>query len=366
MKKVGIITFHRAINYGAMLQAVALQRAIEKMGFFSELIDYVDHLYDHYRISYRSSNAVKSMLKYLLYSKVRLRNKRFEDFLKSNSKLSARKYDRQNIHSIDESIYGVFITGSDQVFNPRIIDYDANYLLDFVNDKCKCNSYAASIGLEKLSEEDAIWLKGHLVDFNKLLIREKNGQDLLCSLGLNHSELVVDPTLLLHVDEWEKMEHVVKVPKHYILSYGFHKNEHMEFGVVEQSRRTGMPVCEISDRIRPNNNRIKMRGIGPAEWLYLIHHADYIFTNSFHGMIFSFIFNKQVWVSDSNDGTFSRMEDFLVSLGCEDRILNSNKMNNKEIPINYVAVNKLMIKKVLDSKKILFDILGSNESFEKK
>ena len=219
LEKVGIITFHRAINYGAMLQAVALQKAIEKMGLPSELIDYVDRLYDHYQISYRSSNVVKSVIKYILYNKVRLRNKRFEDFLKSNAKISNEKFDNQSIHNIKENDYRLFVTGSDQVFNPLIVDYDANYLLDFVKDKCKCNSYAASIGLEQLSEKDANWLKGYLVDFNKLLVRERTGQDLLRALDINNSELVVDPTLLLNMDEWAKMEHSVKTPKHYILDF---------------------------------------------------------------------------------------------------------------------------------------------------
>ena len=77
MKKIGIIKFHRAINYGAMLQAVALQQAVSKLGYDAELIDYVDRLYDHYKISYKTSNPVTSGVKYLFSGNARKRNQRF-------------------------------------------------------------------------------------------------------------------------------------------------------------------------------------------------------------------------------------------------------------------------------------------------
>lgn len=358
MKKFGIITFHRAINYGAILQAIALQRAIEQMGYDVELIDYVDCLYDHYKISYKTNNILKTCLKFVMSGKIRLKNKRFQKFLQENGVLSQTVYDRENIREIAQNDYKAFITGSDQVFNPKIVDYDATYLLDFVKEKKKCNSYAASIGMDTLSVKEGKWLKKHIENFNMLCVREKTAQAILESFGIGRSVLVVDPTLLITREMWRGLEHKVSVPKHYILYYGFSHNEYIEQGIEELAQKEDLPICVVSDKLLyKKKHRVYLGGIGPAEWLYLIDHAEYIFTNSFHGMVFSFIFNKNVWVSDSNDGTFSRMRDFLNELNCDNRILAANVKINLSQNIQYEKVKLLMEKKIMDSKNKLMEII---------
>lgn len=354
MKKIGIITFHRAINYGAMLQAIALQKAISKLGYASELIDYVDGLYDHYRISYKTSNPFKSIVKYVLSGSVRKRNFRFEKFLLENAKISDKKYNRFNIDTLDESSYVAFITGSDQTFNPLIVDYDENYVLGFVKDKSKCNSYAASIGLERLTGQNKDWLRNNVEKYHAVLVREKTAKKLLNSIGIMNTPLVCDPTFLLSAEEWMEMMRPVKIPAHYILHYGFKNNKYMEEKIKQLSIKTGYPVYTISDKIKADDRGYKkFSGIGPGEWLFLIAHADYIVTNSFHGMIFSFIFNRQVWVADSNDGTFSRMGDFLEKMGCTARIIRNNWDKNTEEMISYDRVNHLMNEYIKESRTIL-------------
>ncbi|PWJ36999.1 polysaccharide pyruvyl transferase [Fibrobacter succinogenes subsp. elongatus] len=360
MRKVGIITFHRAVNYGAMLQAVALQRAISNLGYDAEILDYVDSLYDHYKISYKSSNFIKSTIKFLLSNGARKRNYRFEKFLIENAKISETQYNRNSINQIDENQYIAFVTGSDQTFNPVIVDYDTNYTLGFVHNKSKCNSYAASIGLSTLNDKQKAWIKENVNGFHKVLVREKTGLDLLASIGVVNTTLVCDPTFLLPSEEWKSMAHKVKTPKHYILYYGFKKNHAMEKMVQSLSTETEYPIYTISDSIKFDKRGYKkFSGIGPGEWLYLIANADYIVTNSFHGMIFSFIFNKQVWIADSNDGTFSRMEDFLTKINCCNRILNdecefTNCLTEK---INYDNINNLMREYVDKSKQTLENLL---------
>lgn len=358
MKKVGIITFHRAINYGAMLQAVALQKAVNEMGYDAELIDYVDQLYNHYRISYKTSNPVKSVAKYIFSRSARKRNLRFEQFLLENARISDRQYNSGNISSLDESSYMAFITGSDQTFNPIIVEYDDNYVLGFVKNKNKCNSYAASIGLADLTEENKNWLKTNVQKYHAVLVREKTGIKLLNKIGIMNTLLVCDPTFLVSADMWMKMQRPVKTPEHYILHYGFKRNTCMEKKTQRLSIETGYPIYTISDRIKNDDRGYKkFSGIGPGEWLYLIAKADYIVTNSFHGMIFSFIFNRQVWIADSNDGTFSRMEDFLEKMNCTYRILKDDLGEIEGSMIPYQDVNPLMRKYIRESKDILKEIL---------
>lgn len=356
MKKVGIITFHRAINYGAMLQAVALQQYINELGYNSELIDYVDKLYEHYKISYNTSNVLKTIFKYIFSGSTRKRNSNFDLFLKKNAVISNKKYNFNSIKELNEDEYLAFFTGSDQTFNPIIVEHDANYLLKFIKDKYKCNAYGASIGVSHLNDFDSKWLYENIKNYNKVLVREKSGEILLNSIGINQTKLVCDPTFLLNAKKWRDMEKKVNIPKHYILYYGFKNNEFIHDKISQLSEKTRFPVYIISDGIRKNKNGYKQfKGIGPAEWLYLIDNADYIITNSFHGMIFSFIFNKQVWLGNSNDNTFSRIEDFLSTVGCSHRILTGKQYDKLEEDkeINYEIVNVKIQKYILNSKEIL-------------
>ena len=358
MKKIGIVTFHRAINYGAMLQAVALQKAVCNLGYNAELIDYVDRLYEHYKPVYSTGNPIKSVLKYFLSGNVRKRNNLFERFLADNAKVSETQYTSQNIHDLDEMGYAAFISGSDQTFNPHIVDYDDNYVLGFVNDNDKCNAYAASIGLTELTDKDKQWLITNVSRYHCILAREKTAIKTFNEIGINGIKLVCDPTFLLSADEWKKMQESIDVPKHYILYYGFKKNELMDKKVKELSQKSGYPVYIISDKIKKDERGYKkFSGIGPAQWLYLIEHADYIVTNSFHGMIFSFIFNKQVWIADSNDGTFSRIKDFLENMKCGNRILEENAKTNCNAIIPYDRVNEYMKAYVDESRDILGEML---------
>lgn len=358
MRKVGIITFHRAINYGAMLQAVALQRAITELGYPAELIDYVDRLYERYKTTYRSSGVVQSAMRYALSGKKLAKKRKFERFLEENAIISKRRYDSDSVHRAGEE-YGTYITGSDQVFNPLITERDSNYLLAFVKDKTKCNSYAASIGLNSLTTEDAQWLKAHVSGFNRVFVREEMARRILTAIGIANVDVVADPTLLLSVDEWKKMEKSVRLPKRYILSYGFHRNESMERAITEQARRTGLPVCEVSDSVRRYKaGRLQIGGVGPAEWLFLVHNADYVFTNSYHGMIFGFLFGRQVWVCDPGDGTFSRMTDFLMRIGCENRILDIGGLDILwEDQVDFSKIQSVLTEMGTHSKQLLLEML---------
>lgn len=132
----------------------------------------------------------------------------------------------------------------------------------------------------------------------------------------------------------------------------------MEEKTRQLSIETGYPIYTISDRIKNDDRGYKkFSGIGPGEWLYLIAHADYIVTNSFHGMIFSFLFNRQVWVGDSNDETFSRMEDFLEKMHCTYRILKNDLGEVEGHMIPYEEVNPLMKEYIKKSKDILKKVL---------
>ena len=245
------------------------------------------------------------------------------------------------------------------------MDFDENYLLGFVKNKNKCFSYAASVGLGELNDEEKAWLYKYIKDFNQILIREKTGQALIQKLGITDSRLVCDPTFLLDKTTWTSMENPISVPKHYILVYGFKENPNMKKCIEILKKKTHFPVCIISESLRNSRSGQKvLRGVGPGEWLYLIHNADYIVTNSFHGMIFSFIFNRQVMIGDSNDGTFSRMKDFLAEMKCMNCIIGEDIQSVIDNKIDYKQVNPKMHNYSTRSKRILKTILKGKQVVE--
>ena len=137
--KIGIITFHRPINYGAVLQTVALSRKINDMGGEAEIIDYRNELQERsiQNLNFKTAKGAKSKIKSLLFSKVN--NKKvikFQEFLRMNSNLSKKTYDKNNI-SETNNIYDLFITGSDQVWNLNLTNKDYNYFLKFVDNDQK-------------------------------------------------------------------------------------------------------------------------------------------------------------------------------------------------------------------------------------
>ncbi len=152
--KVGVITFHRAINYGAVLQTYALQKALKGLGFDSEVIDYrCDHMEELYKLigGFSTKSVKQNIRSFMNYFPAKRKMKSFRSLVNENMKLSP-VYDSATINQSNER-YDIFITGSDQVFNYACSDFDKNYFLSFVDDEQKINSYAASFGISDIPVE---------------------------------------------------------------------------------------------------------------------------------------------------------------------------------------------------------------------
>lgn len=351
MKKIGVTTFHRATNYGAVLQAYGLCEYLSSIGHKAELIDYCCEINDHSDLldpKKYLSNPVNAIKKYYL----RKRCLRFLDFQKKYQRVSNESYDRFNIDTFIDK-YDLYITGSDQVWNPDIIGKENAFLLDFITDNSKKNSYAASIGLTKVSNETLQRYRDNLVHYKNISVREKEAAIILEQCGADSVKLVCDPSLLLEEEKWEALEKKVNTPEKYILVFTFGRDQNIWQKARELEKYTGIPVAMIGNRVRPYKDRIQFRGIGPQEWLYLIHHAEYVMTNSFHGMMFSIIFQKEFWVDDSKDGTYSRMIDLLERIGYSNRRLDLLEKINLSEHIDYNMVSKKLTPFVEDSKLFL-------------
>lgn len=297
--KIGIMTFHRAINYGAVLQTYALQKFINSKNYDAEVIDYrCDYMENFYKTVGLKDKTLKQSIRSLMnFYDSSKKKKRFRAFLENNVRVSKKAYNKSNISETNQ-IYDKFITGSDQVFNFACSNFDKNYFLDFVIDSSKKHSYAASFGMREVPARFRKDYQSLLNDFRELSIRETAGQAIVKELTGKHTELSIDPVFLLDVDDWNK---IAKRPKisNYILIYKLNSSNLIFDFARKLSKQTGKRIVALNFDIVDKLKTRDIAGISAAsieEFLGFFKYADYVVTNSFHGTAFSVIFHKEFYV----------------------------------------------------------------------
>lgn len=351
--KVGILTYHNTINYGAALQTYASQRILIQLGADCEVIDYVNsHRAKIYSIPKLvslelSKGQLKTAVRMLLgWYLVNSRKKKFNLFFKNKLKKS-RAYRSHAEIVANPPVYDRYIVGSDQVWNYEHNGHDTTYFLDFVKDKTKTASYSSSFGLESIVSDKQTIYKEALSAIKWLAVREDTGQKIIYDLTGREASLVLDPVFLLDIEAWKELSDK-KFPcrKKYILVYTTKDLDFKNF--IESTKYDLSPYIiakisrstSIADFISPSVS-IKY-AVTPEEFLSLIENASLVLTSSFHCTGLSIIFQKQFisFLSD-NRGKNTRIESILNQLELGDRIYSSDlRPEGINRPINYVQVNK--------------------------
>lgn len=352
MKKIGIITFHRAHNFGAMLQAFALQTKLSEQ-YQVEIIDYRSTYEERKYLGNRSiKEAIKNCLRWLIKPKMMhckyTKKRHFGDFINNYLVVSSESYDESSIEEASDR-YDLIISGSDQVWNPVITHGDLNYFLKFAPEK-KRYSYAASFGgnqvLESPLREDISQL---LCTFQSLLLREKNGLDILMKLQIEtrlNPAVVCDPVFLLTRDEWISNLQLKKSEDRYILLFIVSETKYAVSCAKKLSEKTGLPVRYINSyssyKDVPKWCESYMN-VGPKQFLELLMNAEYVIASSFHGMALSIVFNKQFFyeLNHSSDNTNDRLISLAERFELGDREIKSDSDIVKK-EIDYDAVNSKM------------------------
>lgn len=357
--KIGILTYHRAYSYGAKLQAYALTTYLTSIGFKAEVIDYGNIGEEKLRkIGTKNlKDFIVTTLCYIASSVAEpQRIRHFDEFLDIIPH-SPKHYDKSNIAEVNDQ-YDYFVTGSDQVWNPKYNEGDLTYLLDFVKENKKKFSYAASFGVSQLSNDILQVYKPLLSAFNKILIREVSGKSLLrTQLGLD-SQIVLDPTFLLSRSHWESMaNYPLSKSLKYILSFQIiDRDTHYDAMLDYLHRKLGYKVIELKDafRYKPWRWPIYPKA-GPKEFLGLIKNSEVVVTNSFHATVFSILFHKPFFCSRNSFGFNSRMEDLTAALGLQDRMFDSSTPLPAipNISINYGNADAIFEKKIMATKQII-------------
>ena len=230
--KINTITFHRTTNYGASLQAYALQYYLKKIGAESEVIDYVLLKPRIFRsIQFISIKTVLRDLYLNLFSLIKLEKikekyNKFEKFTNNYIKLT-RKYNTIYELKKDPPKSDCYITGSDQLWN-MTYRISPEFFLDFGDESIKKYSYAISIGIYDYPDEKLNYMQNHLKYFQNISVREEEAKKFLKNKFQIDSQVDVDPTLLLGKDEWLEISKTPEIKEPYILCYPLLSNEDMQ------------------------------------------------------------------------------------------------------------------------------------------
>ncbi|MBQ4516642.1 MAG: polysaccharide pyruvyl transferase family protein [Clostridia bacterium] len=326
--RIGIMTFHWATNYGAVLQAYALSKALENKGHEVTIIDYYPEKYKKKWTKVFFTYHPERIPASIKQLKKEKEIKTFRDeYLKKTKYFSSAKELKQYVFD-----YDCYICGSDQIWNPSFVRYGdqgitLSYFLDFIPNGAKKISYAASFGVKEYPEDLKNKIKDQLVLFNAISVREETGLGILKDINICDAQLVPDPTILLDASIYKKL---LKEPK---------RSEKYDFVYMLHSRKAdAIPL--LKKRKREGVMSVHCGNIGIEDWLTEIYGADLVITNSFHGIVFSIIFEKNFApILIKGSGMNDRIITLLNKLGLSDRIC-EDLSEFKNEPIDWKTVKK--------------------------
>ena len=320
--KAGIITFHRAHNLGAVLQAYALQKYMNDNVCLTEIIDYYPNnmIAPPKSMLHSLGHWVKSNVSQCLHKNNVNRYKKFNEFTKLY-KLSEKTYFGDADIAANPPEYDIVISGSDQIFNTTITGNSKAYYLEFVNKGYKI-SYASSFGRTEITNTEKAYIKEYLKDFFALSVREHSAGDIINSeIGIRPND-VLDPVFLLSKEEWETLENDrIDAKSEYIFVYSMENSLILE-GVIESLKKeTGLRAVIVcgSGKVKKSLGKIDYE-CGPRDFLKYIRNAKYVITNSFHGIAFSIIYKKQ-FIAISHSTRNVRIENILETAGFIDKLV---------------------------------------------
>ena len=351
--KVGIVTFQRENNYGAILQSFALQKVICGLGVECETIDYqrdvvgdVLQWQKNKIMGYLKGKPDKQLYTDMEFLRMTILEKFFNhlsikkfDMLRGKMKYS-EKVDKKTIHRLEDR-YDLIITGSDQVWNPGRVNLDSTYLLDWVKDGDKKASYAASFGINEIPEKYVEKYRQCLNNYRYYSCREAEGVKILEQLVHEEGRVVLDPTMLMTGEGWKRYTRRYNKKEPYVFVYQLGVSDTLLKCAKILARRKGLKIIALPYP-RKGKNVYWMPRIGPQEWLGLIQGAEYVMTNSFHGAVFSLLFEREVYIEITGQrvraAMKSRIENLVRMLGREDRVIGENGLT--ENTMDYDIVRK--------------------------
>lgn len=379
-KKQGILTFHAAYNYGSCLQAYALQTFLNNNNNKFEIINYrpckQSGMYSLINFSYFNKGVlIKNIYNIFHFKTILERNKKFDEFIHKYYILSNQNYlDDGELAKIVNN-YETIVCGSDQIWNLSKSTFDRSlaYYLE-LNEHYEGNAiaYAPSFGdtIDNIVKSEMFDIK-YLKNFDYLSFRENDVVEIMKNKGFD-STLVLDPTLLLNKEDWEKLIGPPIINYPYIFYYSLNCKTYSIKFVKKISNDNNLPIISSFMHPRESFKKIKIYGkSGPLEFLNLLYYSTLVCSNSFHGTVFSIIFKKPFYAIFDEDDEHNiirenRKASLLEQLGLSKHISSySNYARLDEIKnTNYSDVDKKLNKLRKISSDYLLNAIKKGKKYD--
>lgn len=332
MSKVGLMTCYMD-NFGACLQAYALQTVITDLGYNCEIIKYTPiKSLKEYGIFISLARWVRRRVKAIkntAYKYGNYRHSEFKKFRKKYLKFSKENYLHERYLYETAPQYDIYVAGSDQIWNPNLYGGRINkaYFLDFVQDNAKRVAYAPSIGTSEISADSSKEMTKLLAKFDAVSVREIDGKRIIDKIFDRGCSVVLDPTLLIDAERWKSMIGERIISENYIFVYLFGNRDYERTFIGYANKSLNLKIVTIPFHDKEyNSNFTKIKKAGPIEFLNLIRYASLVITDSFHATAFSLNLNVPFYTllrndeSDKNNMN-SRMISILSLVDKQDRLV---------------------------------------------
>lgn len=371
--RVAQMTWYRSSNYGSVLQAYALQRTLESLGVQAELINYDPAPYQRRNISmvrksrpWRFARETQQRLMGEAPFKSTAKDASFSEFQVRYIRETAPVVTETDFRSMNDS-FDAFVCGSDQIWSPRC--FDPRYFLDFVAPGRRRVAYAPSFGCDELPDEAAAAMAPLVTAFDCLSAREEAGGRMVERLSGRPCPVVVDPVVLLVRTDWGSVADVSAAPSApYCLCYflGRSKENWAHARAAAKARCLDLVTVPVFNG-DARREGVVPENVGPEQFLGLVSRAAHVCTDSFHGLVFSTLFERDVTVYERfKAGTTAsqnvRIESYLRAMGLEDCIVRRDATTvspgQRAQPIAYDAVRRRIDERRAASLDYLRSALG--------
>lgn len=373
MKRVGLITFcnhELKVNYGQVLQMYALYTYLTSCGHIVKVINYRPTYIDEGGLSFKLFGRTfgyqewyKKKKEKKLYTK---RNKKFYKFVRYKINITKPCYTEKDVIRELEDC-DVFMAGSDQIWN--IEAFNKIRLLG-IDKNIKRISYGSSGLFEESEEAEAEYrrMAKYWEDIDNISVREESGKRIIERYIDREVEVVADPVFLLEPKYWKCEHRTITEP--YMLCYFLSGSKVYRHIIKHIAKKNDIKRIIFVDAENYENHKglgdIK-KDVGPMEFVELIAHAELVCTDSFHGTMFSLIFQRQFFLMKRNEkykNTFSNVERFRMMFeqwGLRDRIIKNIKEYEDIVDIDYKMLYEKINSHIDKSKKYLERVLGGED-----
>lgn len=361
MGKIGIVTWYdKGFNYGSTLQAFAMQSYLESKGYECELINYKP---ENRKIHKILKEILKRIYLLLFNYKVYKNWKTMQKWVNCNIKESKLILSYNELKKYSQK-YDIVICGSDQIWCNSHNKVNPFYYLQFA-DKDKRISYAPSIGKSYIEDNLKETFAKYVKEIKYLSVREEKGAELIKKYSKRVAEVVMDPTFLVNEKMWDNLTKISKnriIEEPYIFAYFLSKNEEYFEQVKKVAKKKNLRIVTVPMIYSKNELAIEANH---EEFLNLIKNAEYVITDSFHGMAFSINFEKDFIIykrfkDDSNITENSRIYNLLEKLKLYNRLVTEDNSIDKILNsnINYYEVKKDLDKLIDKSQRYLIESIN--------